>query len=586
MSVRFLAAVLAVALSCINLAAAPLAQAQGAGTAQPARPAQQDDPVNPFVGGILQLLEEELNRANNNDDAQPPAGGGSTNGDDVQVADRQGPVITPVQNNFESTRGSARILADIRDASGVARAVVVGDGGRIAMASAGGVRYAASVPLPPHYRPTQIAIQAWDRRQNPSRAVPVTILRIPGCGRADDVTVGTVKSVQRSLTGLGRYGGGIDGLAGPNTCGALKDEGIVGSFSWPVIARELEWRVGVVQIALEVNAPPEATGPTTPVRVRVQDPRQTDAVGVVRMRIDGAAAGRKKYSGRELRFDVDLAEGATSRITFEAIDRRTGDILATETVTLSRPGPMTLLLSAEGLNGDRLRSDAAELSVMARVEGSDKARIFFHNRSNGQRGVIEFFGTPVAMPVVMPAAGRQGHIVFWVEDGNRKTPQRRIDLERILLPGPEVTTLPPVRPAPPQADTAPDWNSDASQAGRGVDPQPLIPQVADKVPERMVSPPPPPPPPVNDWLVPVGIGVVVVIALLAAIVGLFRRGFRRPGAETIAGAPNLRVVTHPDMSPTVEVSGADLPSLVLTVSPGAAPTALMVFETDLERAAE
>lgn len=585
MSVRFLSAVLWAALACMMLPTLSLAQTQGAGTTQPTRPTQQNDPVNPLVGGVLQLLVDELNRTSEQE-TQPPAGTGSTGSDDVQVADRQGPVITPAQDRFDSSRGGARIVADIRDPSGVARALVFSDAGRVAMTSVGGTRYAATVSLPAHYRPVRVGIQAWDRRQNPSRIVPVTVRRIPACGRTDDVTVNLVKSVQRSLTGLGGYAGGVDGLAGPNTCGALEDQGVTGRFSWPVIARELEWRVGVAQIALDVAAPPEATGATTPIRVRVVDPRQTGAVDWVRMRIDGAEAERQQYTGTTLRFDVTLAEGATRRIVFEAIARRTGDVLAWETVTLSRPGPMVLILSGDGLSGDRLRSDAREVALMARVEGSDKARVFFHDRSNGQRGVIEFFGTPVAMPVVMPDAGRRGHIIYWAEDGNRKTPERRIELERVLLPGPDVSVLTLVSPNPPGEDAAPLWNSRTTQPGRGVRPPPQVTLVADSVPGPFVSPPPAPRQPVHDWVVPVGTGVVVLIGLLTAAIVLYRRGFRRPAAEVPPVAPRLRVVAHPDNSPVVEVVEAGLPGLVLTVDPGAAPTTLMVFETEMERAAQ
>lgn len=592
MHVRLLSAALWFALSCVTLPEMPLAQNQAAGSAQPTRPTQQDDRANPLVEGVIQLFIDEINRANDPEPQRPTPGGSTGNDnvpgrDDVQVADRQGPVITPVKSEFTSARGRAQIEAMITDPSGVARALVVTDAGRVAMAGAGGNRFAAAVALAPHYRPVRVGVQAWDRRQNASRTVPVTIRRVPACGVVDGVSVKLVQSVQRSLAGLGRYGGAIDGLAGPNTCGALEGEGIAGAFSWPVIAKELDWRVAVGQISLNVIAPPEATGDSTSIRVRVVDPRNTGVVGLVQMRVDGADVTRQQNTGAEMLFDVTMAEGETRRISFVAIARRTGAALATRNVTLSRPGPITLFLSGAGLVGDWLESDAAEVAVMARVEGSRKARVFFDNRSNGQRGVLEFFGTPVAIPLVMPDAGGRTGVLLWAEDGNRTTPPRRINLARVLLPGPRVFDDVGALPPAPGADGPPNLVRVISvPPGRGAIPPPLTTLVADKLPPAMASPPPAPIRPTVDRWVPVGIGIAVLIGLAAAVVGLSRRSSGRSARELPPVAPSIRVVAHPDNAPVADITGLDVPGLVLTVSPGRAPAAMMVFETDLERAAQ
>ena len=572
-----------ISLQLLMLPAPALAQTQGAATGQTSRPDPQQEPVNPLLQGIIEHFIDEMAQPDQ-PDTRPPDNDSSSQ-DDVQVTDRQGPVIRPRQAIFTSDKGSARVIADITDPSGVARAVASSDAGRVAMAGAGGRAYAATVRLASHYRPVRVGLQAWDRRGNASAITPVAIRRVPACGSWDDVSVNAVKSVQSSLNALGLLAGGVDGLAGPGTCGAIKQAGITGVFSWPAIARELELRVAISLIRLEIAAPNPPTADLTRVRVRVVDPGNTAAVTWMQMHINGAQASRQQNTGDDLIFRVDTPEGSTRELTFTALPRQGREPLATRTISLKRPEPLRLFLSGDDLAGNLLESDEAATSLMARLEGASFARVFFENRTNGQRGVIEFFGTPIEMPVVMPGPGQRGEVIYWAEEGNRTTPRRRVTLQRITLPGPDLTVLDLAPLPPPEADTVPTLVLTSTSPGYGTGPTRLTELVADAVPGPVPPPPPPPRPDLPAWLAPAAIGGAIVFAIFSAITWLFRRGFRRQGAKAPTIPPTVHVTAHPDKSPVIEVTGGDLPDLVLTVDCGAGPVTIVEFEQELERAA-
>ncbi|MEO3414860.1 peptidoglycan-binding domain-containing protein [Roseovarius sp. CAU 1744] len=582
MRAHVLSVILWISLMALNLPGVALAQYQGGATGQTGRPGQTQEPINPLLQGIIEHFVDEVTRPGAAEPTEPRGGG--TSQDDVQAADRQGPVIRPRQEVFSSDRGSARIIADITDASGIARAVAGTEAGRVAMTRAGGPTYVANVRLAAHYRPVRVTIQAWDGRGNASAIIPVAIRRVPVCGRVDDVTADAVRAVQRNLAALGLYGGGIDGLAGPNTCRAVTQAGITGAFSWPAIARALDRRLAIRQISLRVTVPDEVTADLTSVTVSVIDPGNTGEVAWVQMRVDGAQALSQRATGGGLLFGVETPEGSTRQVSFAALPRQGATPLATTAITLERPEALRLFLTGEGLTGNLIESDAAETSVMASLEGAGRGRVFYDNPGNGQRGVVEFFGTPVEMPVVMPAPGQGGAVVLWAQEGRRSTARRRIELRRIRLIAPDVPVLTLTLFPVPEPDAAPDLvPGSAGPPYRGTGPLPITVLTADGVPG-----PVPPPPPVPQrgrpiWQDPMTIAGVALIVLLGLVAWLLRRAFRRQDAKMPSVPPSVHVIAHPDATPVIEVTGGELPELVLTVDDGVGPVTKIVFEAELER---
>ena len=217
------------------------AQTAGGNGTQTTRPPDNDAEGNPLLQGLIDTLIDELGRqqggsGNTQDDVTP------TRPTTPQPTDRTGPVIRPVQDEFVKDLGSVRVEAIITDQSRVVRAEVRGPEGRVRMASQGQRRFAANIALPSNYQPVALTLTAQDIHGNRAQPVRVKMRRVPTCGRAAGVSVALVRSVQTSLRSLSFYSGGIDGLAGPNTCGAIKTAGVSEPFSWPEIARRLKER--------------------------------------------------------------------------------------------------------------------------------------------------------------------------------------------------------------------------------------------------------------------------------------------------------------------------------------------------------
>ena len=561
------------------------AQSQSADGGDIRRPQTGHQVIRPGLQDFLQPLLQELARPQHDDvappprdDVVPPRGGDVVRPQgEVVVVDRAGPVIRVRQQEFASSRRAATVQATITDASGVGRAVVSNGGQNIRMTAIGGNVYQAEVPLAAHYRPVNVVIQAWDTRRNAAKPVPALVRRAPGCGRADGVSLRVVQAVQQRLAALGRYGGAIDGLAGPGTCGAIADAGIRAPFYWPDAIRELD-RVIENLIALRVEPPAEIIAQMNVIRVSVVDPGNTGKVASVRMLVDGKVADVQPNGSGELGFMLAIAEGAQHRVTFQAMDARQTRPLAEETVTLTRPDALRLHLSGDELSGARIESDADLVTIIAEVTGAQSGRVYYGDSSGPVRDTRVFSGVPVRFPVKMPPPGERAVIVFGADSGNRSAPARRVELIHLWLTGPVVPALHPALAPAPLAGlpprVVPAWSPVVPPA---VTPLPPAASPRDRVPAPAEPAPPLPPPPL-PWQVPVGLGAILVFGMIAGMVSLYRHGFRRHPVREPKFAPPVRVVAVPDPNPAVEVAGADLPGLMLTVDTGARGRAAVTFD--------
>ncbi|WP_299842374.1 hypothetical protein [uncultured Roseovarius sp.] len=579
-------AVLWIALIFAVMPAPTVAQAQNSGTRQTGAADQGRQIVNPLIEGVLQQMLDQMAQPPRdppvvpNDDVQQPRGDNTPGApDDVQAADRVGPVVSLDRSVFQSRSRAALVRAKITDSSGIDRAVVTIGNRQVTMRATGQDVFEAGVPLAPHYRPIAVTVQAWDRRRNASAIVPLAVRRVPACGAADDVSVSLVQSVQRSLAALNRYGGGIDGLAGPNTCRAIAEAGIATPFSWPQIAQELETQVALDLIALQVDAPAEVLDETGTIRVSVLDPRRTGAVTWVRMLVDGVMAEEVQNRSQDLFFTVPVAEGTTRQVTFLALDRSKNRPLTQARVVLSRPEALRLELSAEGMLGNRIESEDAQIMVTASISGTQEARVFYEDTQSLERGARDYVGRPVTFMLSMPAPGARTLVTFWAESGRRTVPRQRLELVRVRVHVPVIwigdLALSPI----PVAD--PGWSyTPVPPPGRAEVPAKLALASADRRPGAVSPLPVVPRAGLQWWVVPAGLGLV----LLLGVAGLIRKAKSRP-SDISKAPPTLRVVAVPDPAPSVEVAGADLPGLMLTVEPGSRGKVALEFEETLEDAA-
>lgn len=223
------------------------AQTTGANSATTGQGSQDDDAVNPLVQGLFNAIIDEIERSqqqNGQTGTTPqPTQPTQTQPTQPQPRDRTPPVIRPARPEFTGDRGSVRVEATITDQSALSWAELRWTGGRGRMRPLGQNRYAGDVKLPPNYQPSPLAIVARDVHGNTAGPVQVLVRRLPACGQKGGATLTLVRSVQTSLQELGALSGGIDGLAGPGTCGAIRTVGIQEPFSWPDLARDLEAKV-------------------------------------------------------------------------------------------------------------------------------------------------------------------------------------------------------------------------------------------------------------------------------------------------------------------------------------------------------
>lgn len=555
-----------------------MAQNQGAGGVDIRRPQSGAEAIRPGIEDLLRPLWEELQRPQG-DDVRPPRGDDATRPqDDPPTVDRVAPVIRVTQREFVSRSRAATVRATITDASGVARAVIRSGGRNIRMTAVGGNVFQAEVPLAAHYRHVSATISAWDRQGNAARPVATQTRRAPGCGRAEGVSLRLVTAVQQKLAALGRYGGEIDGLAGPSTCGAITGAGIREPFRWPDVIGALD-QVAEDLIALRITPPTGELGQMNVIRVTVIDPGNTGKVTSVRMLVDGRLTDAQPNSAGDLGFLLAMAEGARHQVRFQAIGGDQARVLAEAQTVLSRPVALRLSLTGEGLTDGRVESDADQVTLLADLTGARRGRVFYSE--GGQvRAAQSYAGQAVRFQVRMPPPGTRAVLVFGAESGNRSAAPQRIELIHLWLAGPSVPDLAPGLAPVPQANRSALLRP---RSGAQITPTatPLAPSAAaqDRAPAPIAPPPPIPAP--RGWLVPVGVGLVLMLGMIAGGISVLRHGVRPP-REAPQAVPTLRVVAVPDEAPVVEVNGADRPGLMLTVRPDPKGRAEMVFDDERE----
>ena len=503
---------------------------------------------------------------------RPPSG--------TQNTDRDGPVIRLTEQQISSQSRSARLSARITDRSGVRRAIVAG-GRQVTMSRSGGQVFVADIPLSADYKPVSLVVQAWDRFGNTSRSAPVTMRRLPACGSARGISVPLVQTVQRLLTSLNRYQGAIDGLAGPNTCRAVAEEGYGGQFSWEILARELDARVARGLIGLEVDATGAVTAQNR-LAVRVIDPRNTGDVFWIRMLVDGVTRDMSEPQGGAAYFTLPLAEGRSKRVEFHALDRRQAVILARTGLTLTRPAALKLSLTSDQLSGDRIESEDKSVTLLASIEGASTGRIYYENGAAFERRFEPYEGRPAELQIAMPAPGETAALWVWARSGDRNVQRRQIELRRLRVIAPDVPVLLPELGPTPQANRIPDLPEETRPLPRvfpAAFEQPLPDALTQEIDTAV------PQPPAND-LVPLVVAISTGIILLAGMAGGWRPLLRMIGrdrpVQTKAAAAKLRIVAVADPSPAIETTAADFPALVLTVDPATESQTVLEFDDELE----
>lgn len=540
-------------------------------------------------------------------------------GDDVdRPADREGPTMTLRQREFAATSGSARIIAGISDPSGVAGAEAESWQGvqRLSVVSGNDI-WGGEYRLPPHYRPERLILRARDRLGNLSEEV-VILRRLPACGSPEGITRDLVRRVQEDLNAIGRNAGAEDGYAGERTCRALAEHGIVDAFDWG----DLTGQLALDRITLKAPERQQGAQPRAILPVEVSDPRGTGAVWRIQMLRGGRVAASKPVGEGRVEFAVTLVAGAQEVVRFRAVDAQ-GRALATAQTTVARTAEVRLRLTGEGYVNGTLSFPEAQASLRASIIGLSSGRIAFRS-GTGQSGSAIYSGTPVSFDIAMPEPGARTTLGLVAID-EQGEPQEtvevtlfRVPVTLSVTPGPEVTSeaeeeeltvsLRGARPgtrlelreasgavlASSQYRDGQSWTTRVRMPPAGQSRTVIVAALDSRgaplaAPQRisLVRPGSDLPP----WLIPTGIGAILVFGMLGGLRGLIRRRRARrdktPAPEprpetTTAKPPPIRVTAVPDDTPEVAGPDAAFPALTLRAEPDMSPEIEVILDEDEE----
>ncbi|MDE9450618.1 hypothetical protein J3R80_09075 [Aliiroseovarius sp. Z3] len=509
-------------------------------------------------------------------------------------ADRDGPVIEPIADEFTSSSGSVAIVADITDPSGVANTEASG----ARLVERNGDRYAFSIRLPDNYARALVGISAEDRAGNSSTR-RVAIRRIPACGPPNGLDVAMARVIQSDLNALGLNAGVVDGLVGAGTCGAIRRFEPAPVNSWPALQAALaRARIGIT--AQRRSDPSEAE---QMVIVSVSDPRDTGLVAWIRATVDGRSAepDRRAQSG-EILYRFTLNPGAALNLRFDALDGR-ARILAQTRLTLRRLPDMTLDLASAQLQDGRITAaaDRVQVEVTLRNPWPD-ASVDWQTSDPDAGDRRRYAGVPIVVDLPMPDPAERGTATFLAVDRDGSIRARetltllrladmRLQVEADELAGdviettnPDATIVVDLMNAWPGAKLSVDMPGSAPEiwAYGG---QPRAVTVAAPPPgqsralairvrdtdgverdtrtidfRRVASGPP-------GWLIPGAIGLLLLASVIWPI-----RGFRlfRNAKEPQSPAPTIppRLYAVPDTTPVISVIPDQMAAITLTVDPG------------------